>query len=275
MKADGVMTNVGVIGAGRMGTPIIGHLVRKGFATQVFDVDAAKAGAMKGLGAKWAGSLEALAAESDAILICVGFDREVQELLVKGGPLRRAKPGTIVAILSTIHPTTVKRLADEAKESGLIVVDSTVCRGGEAADEGTLLSFVGGTADVVARLTPVLRAYSADVVHTGGVGTAQVAKAANNLILWACLVADHEALALAQHYGADVEALRKSLLISSCANGPLEKWGTQTMAWAEDDMAIVAEMAAQAGIALPQAGVNREICRALKPKRYKLEQYGR
>jgi len=55
--------------------------------------------------------------------------------------------------------------------------------------------------------------------------------------------------------------------MSSCANGPLEKWGSQTMAWAEDDMAIVAEMAAEAGIALPQAGVNREICRALKPRR--------
>jgi len=82
-------------------------------------------------------------------------------------------------------------------------------------------------------------------------------------------------LALARHYGADVEALRKALLISSCANGPLEKWGTQTMAWAEDDMAIVAEMAAEAGIALPQAGVNREICRTLKPKRYKLDLYGR
>ena len=127
---------------------------------------------------------------------------------------------------------------------------------------------------VVARLTPVLRAYSADVVHTGGIGTAQVAKAVNNLILWACLVADHEGLALAQHYGADIEALRKALLISSCANGPLEKWGTQTMAWAEDDMAIVAEMAAESGIALPQAGLNRELCRALKPNRYKLEQYG-
>jgi 3-hydroxyisobutyrate dehydrogenase len=275
MKADGAMMNVGVIGAGRMGTPIIGHLVRKGFATQVFDLDPARAGAVKGLGAKWAASAAALAGASDVILICVGFDREVQELLAKGGPLRAAKPGTIVAILSTVHPKTVQRLAEEATGCGLQVVDSTVCRGGEAADEGTLLSFVGGTADVVARLTPVLRAYSADVVHTGAVGTAQVAKAANNLILWACLVADHEALALAQHYGADVEALRKSLLISSCANGPLEKWGTQTMAWAEDDMAIVAEMAAQAGIALPQAGVNREICRALKPKRYKLEQYGR
>jgi 3-hydroxyisobutyrate dehydrogenase-like beta-hydroxyacid dehydrogenase len=155
------------------------------------------------------------------------------------------------------------------------VVDSTVCRGGEAADEGSLLSFVGGAAEVVARLTPVLRAYSTDVVHTGGAGTAQVAKAVNNLILWACLVADHEGLALARHHGADIEALRRALLMSSCTNGPLQKWGTQSMAWAEDDMAIVADMAAAAGIALPQAGVNREICRALKPKRYQLELYGR
>jgi 3-hydroxyisobutyrate dehydrogenase-like beta-hydroxyacid dehydrogenase len=266
---------VGVVGAGRMGTPIIGHLVRKGFATQVFDVDSARASAVKGLGATWAASPESLAAGSDAILICVGFDREVQELLAKGGPLRKAKPGTIIAILSTIHPKTVQALAGDCKGAGLEVVDSTVCRGGEAADSGTLLSFVGGSAEVVARLTPVLRAYSSDVVHTGGAGTAQVAKAANNLILWACLVADHEALALAQRYGADIEALRKALLISSCANGPLEKWGSQTMAWADDDMAIVAEMAAEAGIALPQASVNRDICRELKPRRYKLEVYGR
>jgi 3-hydroxyisobutyrate dehydrogenase-like beta-hydroxyacid dehydrogenase len=278
MKGTGVqrkLKTVGVVGAGRMGTPIIGHLARKGFTTRVFDVDAARAGAVKGLGAKWVGSPEALSAESDTILICVGFDREVQELLSKGGPLRKAKPGTIVAILSTIHPKTVQTLAEDCKGAGLHVVDSTVCRGGEAADSGTLLSFVGGSAEVVKRLTPVLRAYSTDVVHTGGVGTAQVAKAVNNLILWACLVADHEGLALAQHYGADIEALRRALLMSSCVNGPLEKWGSQTMAWAEDDMAIVAEMAAEAGIALPQAGVNREICRALKPRRHKLELYGR
>jgi len=267
--------SVGVVGAGRMGTPIIGHLVRKGFATQVCDVNAARAGAVRGLGAKWAASPDSLAAESDAILICVGFDREVQELLAEGGPLRRARPGTIVAILSTIHPKTVQTLAKRCAGANLHVIDSTVCRGGEAADQGTLLSFVGGDVEVVERITPVLRAYSSDVVHTGGVGTAQVAKAVNNLILWACLVADHEGLALARHHGVDIEALRKALLISSCANGPLEKWGTQTMAWAEDDMAIVAEMAAEAGVALPQAGVNREICRALKPRRYKLDLYGR
>jgi len=266
---------VGVVGAGRMGTPIIGHLARKGFATRACDLNAARASAVNELGAQWAASPESLAAACDAILVCVGFDREVQELLAKGGPLRKAKPGTIVAILSTVHPKTVQNIAKECESAGLHVVDSTVCRGGEAADSGTLLSFVGGSAEIVARLTPVLRAYSSDVVHTGGVGTAQVAKAVNNLILWACLVADHEGLALARRYGADVEALRRALLLSSCANGPLEKWGMQTMAWADDDMAIVAEMAADAGIALPQAEVNREICRSLKPRRYKLDQYGR
>jgi len=266
---------VGVIGAGRMGTPIIGHLARKGWATLACDVDAARKDAVTQCGARWAADPASLAAASEAILVCVGYDSEVRTLLSDGGALRKAKPGTIIAILSTVHPKTVQDLALECGAAGLHVVDSTVCRGGEAADLGTLLSFVGGSAEVVERLTPVLRAYSADVVHTGGVGTAQVAKAVNNLILWACLVADHEGLALAKHYGADIDALRKALLISSCANGPLEKWGTQTMAWAEDDMAIVAEMAAEAGIALPQAGVNREICRALKPRRYKLESYGR
>lgn len=269
------LKTIGVVGAGRMGTPIIGHLARKGFSTRVCDLNPARADAARKLGAQWSTSPESLAPECDAVLVCVGFDREVQALLAEGGPLRRARPGTVIAILSTIHPKTVQMLAERCAGAQIHVVDSTVCRGGEAADQGTLLSFVGGDAAVVERLTPVLRAYSSDVVHTGGVGTAQVAKAVNNLILWACLVADHEALALARHYGADVDALRRALLISSCANGPLEKWGTQTMAWAEDDMAIVAEMAMEAGIALPQAGVNREICRALKPKRYKLDLYGR
>src|SRR5258708_35179246 len=167
---------VGVIGAGRMGTLIIGHLVRKGFATRVFDLEAARAGGVKELGEKWAGSLQALAAEGDVILICGGFEREVQDLLAKGGPLRGARPGTIVAILSTIHPRTVQRLADETAGSGLGVVDSPVCRGSEAADQGTLLSFVGGSTEAVAPLAPVRRAHSADVVHTGGVGSARVAK---------------------------------------------------------------------------------------------------
>lgn len=260
---------VGVIGAGRMGLPIIGHLARKGFRTLACDLDSSKKKSAEERGATWAAGAAALAREADFILLCVGFDREVRAIVE--GDLRAAKAGAVCAILSTIHPRTVQELA---KSSSFAVIDSTVCRGGEAADRGTLLSFVGGPEETVKRITPVLQAYSSDVVHSGPVGSAQVAKAVNNLILWACLVADHEGLALAQRYGVDVEALRKALCMSSAANSALEKWGTQTMAWAEDDMAIVAEMAADCGVALPQAGVTREICRSLKPRRYKLEDYG-
>src|SRR5260370_20363814 len=194
------LKTVGVVGAGRMGTPIIGRLARKGFATRACDLNAARANAVKQLGAQWAASPDSLAAGSDAILVCVGFDREVQELLAKGGPLRKTKPGTVVAILSTIHPKTVQKLAKECESTGLHVVDSTVCRGGEAADSGTLLSFVGGSVEVVERLTPVLRAYTSDVVHTGGVGTAQATKAVNNLFLITRLFAAHVRIPLAHHY---------------------------------------------------------------------------
>jgi len=257
---------VGVVGAGRMGLPIIGHLAKAGFRTLASDIDPKKRVAVESRGAAW---VPDLSGQCDIVLVCVGFDREVCELLDRG---LKPRPDGIVAILSTVHPKTVQELARKA--SGMQVIDSTVCRGGEAADKGTLLSFVGGPAAVVARITPVLRAYSADVVHTGDVGSAQVAKAVNNLILWACLVADHEGLALAKRYGVDVEKLRKALLLSSATNDALEKWGRQTMAWADDDMAIVAAMAAERGIALPQAEVTREVCRALKPRRYKLDDYG-
>src|SRR5258706_6134762 len=136
------LKTVGVIGAGRMGTPIIGHLARKGFATRAFDLNAARANAVKKLGAQWAASPESLAAESDAILICVGFDREVKELLAQDGPLRKARPGTIVAILSTIHPRTRQIRAEECKGAALRVVDCTLLRAGAAAVSATRLSFV-------------------------------------------------------------------------------------------------------------------------------------
>ena len=253
-----------------MGLPIIGHLVRRGFRTIATDVNASKKSSVENLRATWASDAAALARLSDIVLVCVGFDHEVRELLEKN---REALKEKIVAILSTILPKTVQDLAKANPH--FAVIDSTVCRGGDAADKGTLLSFVGGPPDVVQRITPVLKAYSSDVVHTGEVGSAQVAKAVNNLIMWACLVADHEGLALAQRYGLDVEMLRRALGMSSAANSALEKWGTQTMAWAEDDMAIVAQMAADCGLALPQARLTREICRVLKPRRFQLDQYGK
>jgi 3-hydroxyisobutyrate dehydrogenase-like beta-hydroxyacid dehydrogenase len=208
------------------------------------------------------------------VLICVGYDRELRELLGPNGGLKDLAAGTIVAVLSTVNPTTIVDLAAEGAKRGIHVVDAPVCRGGKAADEGTLLSFVGGDAGDFSRLAPVISAYATDIVHTGAAGTGQVAKAANNMVMWSCLIADHEALALAQRYGMDVEKLREALKLSSADNYVLRNWKVNTMAWAEDDMEIVQQMAADRGMALPQAGLNRELCRMLKPKRFKLDEYG-
>jgi 3-hydroxyisobutyrate dehydrogenase-like beta-hydroxyacid dehydrogenase len=265
---------IGVIGAGRMGQPIIGHIARKGFTVIAYDIDADKRNAVAARGAKSVETVAALAADSDAVLICVGYDRQLRELVSAEGLLKHLRRDAIIAVLSTVHPRTIQELADVAGPFGVHLVDATMCRGGRAADEGTLLSFVGGDAAIVARLRPVLSCFASDIVATGAIGTAQVAKAANNMVMWAVLIANHEALALAQRSGVDVELLKEALLKTGAENYVLRHWGTNTMAWAEDDLEIVQSMAHNAGLGLPQAGLNRELCRTLKPKRFRLDEYG-
>lgn len=265
---------VGLVGAGRMGMPMIGHLCRKGFAVLVCELDESKHQKILELGARLS-SLKEMACSVEFVLICVGFDHQVQELVhPQGELLGHLQDNAIVAVLSTLRPSSMTKMVESAKDHQVHIVDSTVCRGGRAADKGELLSFIGAESAVFDRLKPIVSAYSSDVVHSGAVGTAQVAKAANNLIMWACLVANHEGLALAKRYGVNVELLRQALLGSTAANAPLLNWGDQSMSWAEDDMEIVAEMAKDANIALPQSGLVRELCRTLKPKRYDLDQYG-
>jgi 3-hydroxyisobutyrate dehydrogenase len=269
------MSSVGVIGIGRMGLPITGHLVRHGHDVRAYDLDQARRAAVEEAGATWASTISELAVKSDVILICVGYDAEVRQTMTEpGGIFESASKDSVVAILSTVMPETVQELAEKGAELGIGVADAAVCRGSWYADEGTLLSFIGATDEVFARLKDVANAYSSDIVHSGPPGTSQVCKAANNLVLWACLIADHEAFTLADRYGVDIEVLRQALLISSATNGALTLWGKQTMAWAEDDLVIVGAMADRKGIGLPQAGLNREICRPLLPRRYDLSKYG-
>ena len=265
--------DIGVIGAGRIGQPIIGHLIRHGFSVQASDIDEAKRAAVEERGARWA-TLDELAPSAQAILICVGYDRELRELIANG-LATKPRSGTILAVLSTVNPQTVQELDERARSAGVAVVDATLCRGARAADAGTLLSFVAGEPDAVGRLKPVVAAYSADIVYTGAIGTAQAAKAANNLLMWACLIANHEALALAARFGVDVDLLREALLKTGAENAVLRNWGTSTMKWADDDLAVIQEMAQDAGIALPQADLNRELCRALLPNKFRLDLYGR
>jgi len=161
--------NVGMIGAGRMGPAHDRALGPEGLCRRRLRHRCGKESGRGGEGRTLETDLSNLARTCEVVLICVGYDRELRALLAADGGLKELPPGCIVAILSTVHPETVVELAALAAPRGVHVVDSTVCRGGKAADEGTLLSFVGGEAAVVSRLSPVLSAYSADIVHTGPV----------------------------------------------------------------------------------------------------------
>jgi 3-hydroxyisobutyrate dehydrogenase-like beta-hydroxyacid dehydrogenase len=258
-----------------MGMPIIGHLARRGFTVLVHDADPEKRTAVLERGARFALTPGEVARDCAIVLICVGYERQLRDLLLGEGDLLAALPrDAVVAVLSTVSPEVMAGLAEAAAKHGVNVVDAPVCRGSWAADAGELLTLLGGDERATRRFAEVARAYSTDVVHIGDVGAGQVAKAVNNLILWACLVADHEGLALARRYAVDIDRLRGALAMSSAANHALENWNNQTMAWAEDDLKIVQEMAAVTGVGLPQAGLNREICRVLKPRRYDLDRYG-
>lgn len=266
---------VGILGAGRMGLPIIGHLVRAGFEVVVYDPDPAKKEPVTSSGASSASTSADLARHCGTILTCVGYEEQLNELMLgEGGMLSQLPAGALVAVLSTVSPAGMRRLQQAAEPHGIDIVDAPVCRGRLAADAGELLSLLGGTEAATKKFTPVAKAYSSDVVRLGDIGSGQVGKAVNNLILWACLVADHEGLALAQRFGVDIAELRSALQMSSAANHALGNWGNQTMAWAEDDMKIVQDMAAEAGISLPQTALNREISRVLRPRRYQVDKYG-
>lgn len=263
---------MGVVGTGRIGLALVGHIARKGFTVLAYDADATKRPAVEACGARWA-ELSEIACEADAVLIAVGYDRDLRAL-VADGLIEKLRRGSILAVLSTVEPRTVQELAANVAAAGIQVVDATMCRGGRAADAGTMLTFVAGDADAIDRLKPVISAYSTDIVYTGAVGTAQAAKAANNLLMWACLIANHEALALAGRFGVDVDVLREALLRTGAENGVLRHWGTSTMTWADDDLEIIQAMARQMGMSLPQADLNRELCRELKPKKFRLDEYG-
>ena len=235
-----------------MGRAIGDHLIRGGWPLVVTDVDPAAVDAMVSLGASPAEGPAAVAQASDLTLVTVVDDEQVHDVLDgEGGALSAAGPGTVVAICSSVRPDTCRAAERTGSEREVDVIDVALVRGERGAEAGELLLLCGGPEETIDRCRPVFAAFATDVVRAGDVGAGQAAKVANNVLLWACLRADLEALRLGRALGLEPAVLRSALALGSGANRPLAEWGEHRLRWPAKDLETAVALAEEAGVDAP------------------------
>jgi 3-hydroxyisobutyrate dehydrogenase-like beta-hydroxyacid dehydrogenase len=257
---------VGVIGLGKMGGPLARHLVGGGFSVLGYDVAGEAVAAAENAGTVRCNSPADMAGRSDLVIIGVGFDSEVERVFFSDdGVLAGAKPGLVVAVASTIAPRTMKKIAARAADLPVTFLDIPMCRGEQAAIDGKLLIMGGGDVAAFDACRKAFSTFSDAIHHLGAVGAGQVGKMVNNMILWACISANHEGLALAEGLGVEVGPLRDALLQSSAENWALATRASENpMPWAEKDMTIVLKEADDIRLSLPLSGSVKEVIKGIK-----------
>src|SRR6266566_4385976 len=260
LMTTGKKERVGIVGVGRMGLAMLKHLVKHGYQVTACDVDDKRLAEARDAGAATAKTPAEVARAADFVIIGVGYDDEVNQVVLgTDGLLADLAPGAVIAVSSTARPDTVKALDERARAHGVAILDAPICRGRFAADDGTLLALVGGKPDVVERGRVVYGCFCSDYAHLGEVGHGQVGKTMNNLLLWINAVGLIEAGRLAETTGIDLVTLRAALLISSGASNALKEWDGVSFTWALKDMQIAADLADKAGLSLPITGAIKEL----------------
>jgi 3-hydroxyisobutyrate dehydrogenase len=262
---------VGFIGLGSQGGPIARRIIDAGFPVTLWARRPETLHPFAETSAKTAGSPAGLAAASDLVCICVTGDADVEQVvagedgvlagLVKRegevGMERRAGSGAVIAVHSTVHPDTCRRLAAQASARGVRMVDAPVSGGGPAAAEGRLLVMAGGEPEDVEFCRPAFSSYGDPVVHLGPLGTGQLTKLLNNVLFTAHLATAASLLTLGQ--ALDVDPLRLAEVIShgsgssfalsrvAAAGGTVGRVAAHAGGLLLKDVRLIADLAAAAG----------------------------
>ncbi|OBI94567.1 NAD(P)-dependent oxidoreductase [Mycobacterium sp. 1465703.0] len=208
--------HVGFIGLGSQGGPMARRIVEEGYPTTLWARRPEALEPFADTAAQTAASVAELAAASDLVCLCVVGDADVDELACgQHGLLSAMKPGSVIAVHSTVHPNTCRELAKKAVSAGISVIDAPVSGGGGAAAERRLLVMVGGDTAIVERCRPVFETYADPVVHLGELGSGQTTKLLNNLLFTANLATAASALSLAGALGVEPERLTEVVSRSS------------------------------------------------------------
>jgi 3-hydroxyisobutyrate dehydrogenase-like beta-hydroxyacid dehydrogenase len=195
---------LGYIGLGNMGAPMAKRLVEWPGGVTVFDLRTEAMTPLAELGASLADSVADVAA-ADIISITVLNDKQVREVVAELAA--HAKPGTVIAIHSTISPETAVELAADLKPKGIHVIDAPVSGGGGAADKGELAVMVGADREVYDQIKPAFKQFASLVIHAGEPGAGTRMKLARNMLTFIGYAAACEAMKLAEAAGIDLAQL--------------------------------------------------------------------
>lgn len=269
------MANVGFIGLGEMGGPIVGRLLSAGHDVTVWGRNSARVKSCLDRGATQADSPAALTGAIDIVMICV-TDTDAVEQVVFGadGISQAASADKLLVDHSTIHPLRTREWAERLREeTGMGWLDAPVSGGAMGAEAGTLAVMAGGGKADFARAAPVIDSYAGQLTHMGPNGAGQASKACNQMIIGAEVAIIAEALNFLHKFDVDAQKLPDCLKGGWADSTVLQVHGRRMAAADYDaigstyimtkDMNIACEMGRETGSAMPVANLVQSLYQLL------------
>jgi 2-hydroxy-3-oxopropionate reductase len=268
------VTRIAFVGLGVMGRPMAVNLVRAGFAVTVHNRSPEPVQALVAAGAAAAATPAGAARDCDVAITMLPDTPDVERVVFGPDGLAEAlRPATLLCDMSTIAPAGAVRIAGDLATRGVDALDAPVSGGEAGAIAGTLTIMVGGSADALERVRPVLAALGASITHIGGPGGGQVAKAANQVMVAANVQGAAEALALARAAGVDPARVREALSGGFAASRVLEVHGQRMidgafapgfrMSLHRKDLGLALELAGSTGVRMPATALVADAMSAL------------
>jgi 2-hydroxy-3-oxopropionate reductase len=253
---------LGFVGVGLMGKHMATNLMKGGYKLVIHDANRIPVKELAGLGAKEAFSPKEVGAQVDVVITSLPDDGIVDLVVLgKDGLIESMKPGSILVETSTVSPLTSRRVAAKLAEKGVHMLDAPLSGGEVGAREASMSIMVGGRAEILEKVLPILQKMGKNITLVGDQGAGSVAKAANQIIVALTIEAVAEALTFAKKAGADPAKVRKALLGGFAQSRILELHGQRMLdrnfvpggklLTHQKDIAIVEDLAKELGIYLP------------------------
>ncbi|MBM7788066.1 NAD(P)-dependent oxidoreductase [Tenggerimyces flavus] len=222
---------VGFVGLGIMGAGMAGNLLKAEHEVVVWNRTASRAEPLVEQGATSAVTPSAVAEQCDVVFVCVSDTPDVEAVLFgENGLAAGLRKGSLVVDCSTVSPSATRAWAERLAEAGISFVDAPVSGGSEGAKNGTLSIMVGGAADDVERARPYLEAMGKTITHLGEVGTGQICKLVNQILVVVNMLAVSEALVFAKAGGLDLEKTLTAVTGGAAGSWMLANRGPQVIA---------------------------------------------